>query len=97
MAEIIDPSKIALQGRVVFGASTKVEDLDSGDLKTYTIVGADESAVEKGWISCESPLGRGLIGKGVGDVARIQLPAGSKEYEIVEVYLDYQAEEVITE
>ena len=97
MAEIIDPSKLTLQDKVVFGVSAKVEDLDSGEMKTYTIVGEDESVVAKGWISCESPLGRGLIGRAVGDVARIQLPAGSKEYEIVEIYIDYQAEEIITE
>lgn len=94
MAEIIDPSKLSVSEKVVFGVSVRVEEMESGDSKVFSIVGADESAVEKGWISCESPLGRGLIGKSVGDVARVQLPAGTREYEIVEVFVDYEAETV---
>ncbi len=97
MAEIIDPTKITVNDKVVFGVSVKVEELESGDEKIFSIVGADESAVEKGWISCESPLGRSLIGKLVGDVAKVQLPAGTREYEIVEVYVDYEAVETVSE
>jgi transcription elongation factor GreA len=97
MAEIIDPSKLNIKDKVIFGASVKVEDVDSGESRTFTIVGADESVVEKGWISCESPLGKGLIGRIIGDIAKVQLPAGSKEYEIVEVYIEYEHEEVISE
>lgn len=97
MAEIIDPSKIAVQDKVVFGVSTKVEEMESGEIRVFTIVGADESAVEKGWISCESPLGRSLIGRLVGDVARVQLPAGTREYEIIEVFVEYESVEVVSE
>jgi transcription elongation factor GreA len=97
MAEIIDPRKLTVSDKVVFGVSVKVEDVDSGEAKTYTIVGADESAVERGWISCESPLGRGLIGKRTGEIAKVQLPAGSRELEVIEVFVDYQGEEIAAE
>ena len=97
MAEIIDPSKLTIQDRVVFGVSVKVEDVESGEAKLFTILGADESAVEKGWISCESPLGKGLIGRRIGDIARVQLPGGSREYEVLEVFVDYQPEEIVAE
>ena len=97
MAEIIDPSKITVSDKVVFGTSVKVEEIESGEEKVFTIVGADESVVEKGWISCESPLGRSLIGRAIGDVARVQLPAGTREYEIMEVFIEYESVEIISE
>jgi transcription elongation factor GreA len=89
MAEIIDPRKLAEPQKVVFGVSVKIEDVNSGESRGLTIVGADESDVDQGWISIESPLGRGLIGKELGDVARVQLPAGIREYEILEIFIDY--------
>ena len=89
MAEIIDPRKNSNPVKVVFGVSVKIEDVNSGEARALMIVGADESDVDKGWISIESPLGRGLIGKESGDVARVQLPAGVREYEIMEIYVDY--------
>lgn len=94
MAEIIDPLKNPNPDRVVFGVSVKISDVDSGDEKVISIVGADESDVDKGWISCESPLGRSLIGKVEGDVAKVQIPGGSREYEILEIFVDYQEEPV---
>lgn len=97
MADIIDPSKINHQDRVVFGCSARVEEVESGEEKVFTIVGEDESAVEKGWISCESPLGKSLIGRQVGDIARVQLPAGVREYEVVEVFIDYEPVELVSE
>nr|AIA17883.1 MGS-like domain protein [uncultured bacterium] len=93
MADIIDPSKISDPQKVVFGVSAKVSDVDSGEERIFTIVGADESDVDRGWISCESPLGRGLIGRAPGDVARVQLPSGTREYEVIEVFVDYQQEQ----
>jgi transcription elongation factor GreA len=89
MAEIIDPRKNQSPSKVVFGVSVRIEDLNSGEVRSLAIVGADESDVERGWISIESPLGRGLIGKEQGDVARLQLPAGVREYEITEIFIDY--------
>jgi transcription elongation factor GreA len=89
-AEIIDPRRIANPTRVVFGVSVVIEDVASGEEKTLSIFGADESDIDKGWISCESPIGRALIGKEIGDVAKVQLPGGTKEYEIREIFVDYE-------
>ncbi len=89
-AEVIDPQKIGQRERVVFGLSVRISDIDSGDERTLHIVGSDESDVEKGFISFESPLGKGLIGKSLGDVARVQLPGGAREFEILDVFCGYE-------
>ncbi|MCB0310796.1 MAG: GreA/GreB family elongation factor, partial [Bdellovibrionales bacterium] len=73
------------------------EDLDSGDEKRLTILGADESDIDKGWISIESPLGKGLIGKEVGDIAKIALPGGSKEFEVMQILIDYDGPHEVSE
>ena len=73
----------------MFGVSVKVIDLDSDEEKTISIVGADESDVDAGLISFESPLGKALIGRELDDVATVRLPSGAKEYEIVEIFVDY--------
>lgn len=88
MAEIIDPARYSNLTKVVFGASVKIEEIVSGDERRLSIVGADESDADRGWISCESPLGRALIGKEEGDVAKVNLPAGVKEYEIKEIFVE---------
>jgi transcription elongation factor GreA len=90
VAEVIDPRKLANLDRVVFGVTVEIEDVDSGEKKRISIVGNEESDVEKGWISFESPLGKALIGKQEGDVAQVHLPAGKKEYEIVSISVDYE-------
>lgn len=83
-AQVIDIS--VLQGdRVVFGATVSLSDVDSGDERKVAIVGEEETNIERGHISYSSPLARSLIGKKVGDTARVRLPAGEKEYEILEV------------
>lgn len=89
LAEIIDPRKITNLNKVVFGVSAKIEEVDSGEARTITIVGSEESDVDRGWISFESPLGKALIGRELGDVAKVALPAGAKEYEIMEIFVDY--------
>lgn len=83
--QIIDPSTLDAEGRVVFGATVRIEDLDSGDAKTYQIVGDDEADIKAGKISVSSPIARGLIGKSEGDVAEVSAPGGIKEYEVIEV------------
>ncbi|MDX1914342.1 MAG: transcription elongation factor GreA [Methylophilus sp.] len=83
--QIIDPKTLNAEGRVVFGATVRFEDLDSGDIKTYQIVGEDEADIKNGKVSVSSPIARGLIGKSEGDVAEVQSPGGVKEYEIIEV------------
>ncbi|WP_109478107.1 transcription elongation factor GreA [Paraburkholderia sp. C35] len=84
-AQIIDPSALDAEGRVVFAATVDLEDLDSGDSVTYQIVGDDEADLERGLISVSSPIARALIGKSEGDVAAVQAPSGVREYEIIAV------------
>ena len=92
-AEIIDVKKLAGE-RVVFGATVKLEDTDSGQSTQYTIVGEDEADLKKGRISITSPIARGLVGREVGDSVRIRTPGGEREYEILEVsFVEYTVEE----
>ena len=82
---VIDPKTLNAEGRVVFGATVNIEDLDSGDNKTYQIVGEDEANIKGGKISIGSPIARALIGKSAGDVAEVSAPGGIKEYEVLDV------------
>jgi transcription elongation factor GreA len=84
-AMIIDPATLHADGRCVFGATVRIEDLDSGAVISYQIVGDDEADIKNGKISISSPISRGLIGKSEGDVAEVMAPGGIKEYEILEV------------
>lgn len=84
-AQIIDPSSIESEGRVVFGATVELEDLNSGDMVTYQIVGDDEADIKQFKISISSPIARALIGKYVGDTADVQAPAGVRQYEVLNV------------
>lgn len=92
-AEVIDPLTLGQPTRVLFGTSVKIEDIETGEQKKVTIVGADESDVERGLISFEAPIGKALIGKELGDTARVQAPTGQREYEILEIFVDYTPEE----
>src|SRR5574344_1569701 len=84
-AQIIDVTKLANNGRVVFGATVTVLKSDTEEEITYRIVGDDEADIKVGLISVNSPIARGLIGKEVDDVAVIKTPAGDVEYEILEI------------
>ena len=84
-AMIIDPTTLHADGRCVFGSTVRIEDLDSGAIITYQIVGDDESDIKNGKISVSSPISRGLIGKSEGDIAEVMAPGGVKEYEILDV------------
>ena len=84
-AQIIDPATLDADGRCVFGSTVELEDVDSGDTVVYQIVGEDEADVKAGLISVSSPIARALIGKYSGDVAVVQAPGGTREYEIVEI------------
>lgn len=84
-AQIIDPMNLPQDGRVVFGVTVVIEDIDSGEQKHYKIVGEDEADVKVGKISVSSPIAKGLIGKSEGDEAKIQTPSGLAEYEIIDV------------
>ena len=84
-AMVIDPVTLNADGRCVFAATVRIEDLDSGTITTYQIVGDDEADIKNGKISVSSPIARALIGKSEGDIAEVAAPGGIKEYEILEV------------
>ncbi len=83
-AEVIDPAKVE-GSKVAFGATVKLMNTDNEEEVTYRIVGADESDISQGMISITSPMARSLIGKEVGDEAKVRTPAGERIYEILEV------------
>ena len=84
-AQVIDPSSVDADGRVVFGATVEIEDLDSGERSTYQIVGDDEADIKDRKISVSSPIARSLIGKTEGDTVEVKTPGGARAYEIVTV------------
>lgn len=84
-AQIIDVTTIDAEGRVVFGATVEIEDIDTEEVVSYQIVGVDEADIKEGRISISSPIAKGLIGKEVEDVVLIETPGGGKEYEIISI------------
>lgn len=83
LAEVIDPTK--LSGAVKFGATVRLADDESGDEKTYQIVGEVEANIEAGLLNMRSPLARALIGKEEGDSVEVRTPGGTRSYEILSV------------
>ncbi len=84
-AEVIDPSTLPNKDRVMFGVRVTLEEVDSGNVVTYQLVGPDESEPEKGLISVTSPIGRALLGKRVDDEVRVQTPGGIREFVILKI------------
>lgn len=84
-AEIIDPTKVAANGKVIFGATVEILNLANDDVVTYKIVGEDEADIKAGMVSIGSPVARALIGKAEGDSAVVRAPGGEIEYEILAV------------
>ncbi len=84
-AQIIDVNQLAANGRVVFGATVRVLELDKDEELTYQIVGEDEADLKQGMISIGSPIARCMIGKSEGDVTSLDAPGGIREFEILEV------------
>jgi len=84
-AQVIDPADIDADGRVVFGSTVEVEDLESGERSTYQIVGDDEADIKASKISVNSPIARGLIGKSEGDTAEVRAPGGLRSYEVLAI------------
>ncbi len=84
-AEVIDPAKITNKDRVVFGLSATLEDVESGDVLTYQIVGEDEIDPDNGIISISSPIGRALIGKEIDDDVQVRTPGGIREFIVVDI------------
>ena len=89
-AEVIDPAKLS-GSRVVFGATVKLTDTDSGDETTYSIVGDFEADIKQGRIAISAPLARALIGRETGDTVTLKTGKGSREYQIAEVRFDPQS------
>jgi transcription elongation factor GreA len=84
-AQIIEPATLEADGRIVFGATVEIEDLESGNTVTYQIVGDVEADIRANKISISSPVARALIGKTEGDVVEVKAPAGIREYEILSI------------
>jgi len=84
-AQIIDVTAINADGRVIFGATLDLEEEESGEEVTYQIVGEDEADIKAGQISLNSPIARALIGKSEGDVVSVDVPGGTRTFEILEV------------
>ena len=84
LAEVIDPTKLS-GTRVKFGATVTIEDSDSGETQTYTIVGEHEADIKRGRISIGAPVARAMIGKELGDTVIVQSPRGRREYEVTRV------------
>ena len=84
-SQVIDVTAIAPSGKVIFGVTLDLYDLGKDEEVIFKIVGEDEANVNEGKISFSSPLARALIGKGEGDIAKFESPAGLQEYEIVAI------------
>jgi transcription elongation factor GreA len=84
-AEIIDPSTVTNNGKVIFGATVELEGQDDGKSISYQIVGEDEADIKAGRVSITSPIARALVGKSAGDVVDVAAPGGTRSYEVVNV------------
>jgi len=83
-SEVIDPARLD-GGRIRFGATVSLSNVDTEETVTYQIVGADEANIDEGTISIAAPLARALIGKEAGDEVTVTLPVGKRTYEVIDV------------
>ena len=84
-SEIIDVTAIKSDGRVIFGATVALSNIDDEEEVRYRIVGEDEADIKSGLVSVSSPVARAVIGKKEGDIVVVQAPKGETEYEILSV------------
>ena len=84
-ANVIDITKYSNDGKIIFGSTVDLENLDTGEKLEYKIVGKDEADLKKKLIYYKSPIGKGLIGKNKKDLVEINTPAGVKNFEIKDV------------
>lgn len=84
-ANVIDVTKIENDGKVIFGSTVNVKDLESQKKITYTLVGQDEADISKNFIYFKSPIGRSLIGKNKSDLISVNTPSGERNFEILDV------------
>lgn len=85
-SEIIDLKNLTTD-RIVFGTSVVIEDVKTGKDTTYQLVGPHESDIGRNKISVTSPIGKALVGKSIGDTARVNAPGGVREFEIVDIFI----------
>tara|TARA_B100000963_G_C22622513_1_gene670689 strand:+ start:1298 stop:1786 length:489 start_codon:yes stop_codon:yes gene_type:complete len=84
-ANIIDVTKIENNGKVIFGSTVKLQDLNTNKEIAYRLVGQDEADIKKNLIFFKSPIGKALIGKNKGDMVNVNTPSGEKNFEIIDV------------
>jgi transcription elongation factor GreA len=84
-ANVIDVTKIENNGKVIFGSTVKLKDLDSDKTISYKLVGQDEADIKKNLVFFKSPIGKSLIGKDKSEMITVQTPSGEKNFEILEV------------
>ena len=84
-ANVIDVTKIHNEGKVIFGSTVKVQDLDSNKEISYKLVGQDEADISKNLIFYKSPIGKALISKNKGDIVNVSTPSGERNFEIKDV------------
>jgi transcription elongation factor GreA len=84
-AQIVDITKIANNGKVIFGSTVKILNVETEEEITYQIVGEDEANIKIGKISYQSPIASSIIGKNVDDVISVKTPGGIVEYEVIDV------------
>mgnify|MGYP001309994448 CR=1 FL=1 len=84
-ANVIDVTKIENNGKIIFGSTVTVKDLENEKKNSFKIVGKDEADVAKNLIFYKSPIGKSLIGKSSKDLVTVNTPSGEKNYEILEV------------
>ena len=84
-ANVIDVTKMSNDGKIIFGSTVYLENLDTGEKIEYKIVGRDEADLKKKLIYFQSPVGKGLIGKNKSDLVEIKNPSGTKNFEIKDV------------
>tara|TARA_B000000565_G_scaffold157225_1_gene118897 strand:+ start:59 stop:547 length:489 start_codon:yes stop_codon:yes gene_type:complete len=84
-ANVIDVTKIENDGKVIFGATIKLQDLDTDKTISYKLVGQDEADIKKNLIFFKSPIGKALIGKDKGEMIIVNTPSGEKNFEILDV------------
>ena len=84
-ANVIDVTKIENDGKVIFGSTVKVQDMESDNKISYRLVGQDEADIKKKFIFFKSPIGKALIGKNIGDLVSVNTPSGERNFEILDV------------
>ena len=84
-ANVIDVTKMDNDGKVIFGSTIKVQDLDTKKTISYKLVGQDEANIKENLIFFKSPIGKALIGKNKGDLVTVNTPSGERNFEILDV------------